>query len=101
MIRRVCPGSDVGLATVADGQTVAALTTIDALRQYPGFYHLQNVVVRGEFAIEGTRMFLRADEREFVQLDEGQRTEGYGRCPGPVHGCGPSGSGRCTSGHRC
>jgi len=63
----------LALATVADGQTgVRRLTTIDALRQYPGFYHLQNVVVRGEFAIEGTRMFLRADEQEIrVFLDEG------------------------------
>ena len=61
------------LATVADGQTaVRRLTTIDALRQYPGFYHLQNVLVRGEFAAEGTRMFLRADQHEIrVFLDEG------------------------------
>jgi hypothetical protein len=61
------------LATVADGQTnVRRLTTIDALRQFPGFYHLQNVVIRGEFATEGTRMFLRADEHEIrVFLDEG------------------------------
>ena len=66
----------LALATVADGQTgVRRLTTIDALRQYPGFYHLQNVVVRGEFATEGTRMFLRADQYEIrVFLDEGVST---------------------------
>ena len=63
----------LALVTVADGQTnVRRLTTIDALRQYPGFYHLQNVVVRGEFTTEGTRMFLRADEHEIrVFLDQG------------------------------
>jgi hypothetical protein len=66
----------LALATVADGQTgVRRLTTIDALRQYPGFYHLQNVVIRGEFATEGTRIFLRADQYEMrVFLDEGVST---------------------------
>ena len=61
------------LTTVADGQTsVRRLTTIESLRQYPNFYHLQNVIIRGEFATEGTRMFLRADQHEVrVFLDEG------------------------------
>ena len=61
------------LGTVVDAQTaVRRLTTIDAIRQYPGFYHLQNVLVRGEFATEGTRMFLRADQHEIrVVLDDG------------------------------
>jgi hypothetical protein len=60
-------------AVAIDGQTSGRrLTTIDALRQYPGFYHLQNVLVRGEFATEGNRMFVRADEHEIrVLLDEG------------------------------
>jgi hypothetical protein len=64
------------LVTVADAQTnTRRLTTVDALRQYPGFYHLQNVLVRGELATEGTRMFLRADEHEVrVLLDEGVNT---------------------------
>ena len=63
----------LALGTVADGQTgIRRLTTIDALRQYPGFYHLQNVLIRGEFATEGTRMVLRADQHEIrVLLDEG------------------------------
>ena len=61
------------LGTVADAQTaVRRLTTIDAIRQYPGFYHLQNVLVRGEFATEGNRMVLRADQHEIrVVLDDG------------------------------
>jgi hypothetical protein len=63
----------LALCTVADAQTgIRRLATIDALRQYPGFYHLQNVLVRGEFATEGTRMFLRADQIEIRVLpDEG------------------------------
>jgi hypothetical protein len=62
------------LGTVVDAQTgIRRLTTIDALRQYPGFYHLQNVLVRGEFATEGTRMFLRSDDQYEIRvvLDEG------------------------------
>jgi hypothetical protein len=61
------------VGTVAVAQTgVRRLTTIDALRQYPGFYHLQNVLVRGEFATEGNRLLLRADQTEIrVLLDEG------------------------------
>lgn len=64
------------LVAVADAQTnTRRLTTVDALRQYPGFYHLQNVLVRGELATEGSKMFLRADEHEVrVFLDEGVNT---------------------------
>jgi hypothetical protein len=62
--------------SLTDAQTSARrLTTIDALRQYPGFYHLQNVLVRGELAAEGTQMFLRADDKEMrVVLDDGVST---------------------------
>jgi hypothetical protein len=44
------------------------LTTIVALRQYPGFFHLQPVVVRGELADAGTRVMLRSDEHEMRVL---------------------------------
>jgi hypothetical protein len=40
------------------------LTTIDALRQFPGFFHLQNVLVHGEFADDGKRLSLRAPETQ-------------------------------------
>ena len=33
--------------------TPRRLTTVDALRQFPGYFHLQNVLVRGEFAETG------------------------------------------------
>ena len=46
------------------------LTTIDALRQFPGYFHLQNVLVRGELAEAGQRIALRANDTEIrVRLD--------------------------------
>lgn len=56
------------------------LTTIAALRQFPGYYHLQNITLRGEFAENGPQITLRADEQDMrVALAEGVRTTG-----GPV-----------------
>ncbi|HXD17003.1 MAG TPA: Ig-like domain-containing protein [Vicinamibacterales bacterium] len=40
------------------------LTTIDALRRFPGYFHLQNVVLRGEFVENGRRVSLRAGDSE-------------------------------------
>jgi hypothetical protein len=51
------------------------LTTIDALRQFPSFFHLQNVLLRGELAEADRRILLKADEHELsVQLAEGVTT---------------------------
>jgi hypothetical protein len=51
------------------------LTTIDSLRQFSGFYHLQNVLLRGELVESGARLVLRADDQEMrVLLNEGVRT---------------------------
>ena len=51
------------------------LTTIDALRQFPGYFHLQNVLLRGEFAEADRRILLKADENELsVQLADGVTT---------------------------
>ena len=51
------------------------LTIIEALRQYPGYYHLQNVVLRGEFAESVGRITLRSDAGEIrVRLSEGVKT---------------------------
>ncbi len=56
------------LALVAAGayaqSTSRRLTTVDALRQFPGYYHLQNVLLRGEFVENGNRIMLRADTSE-------------------------------------
>ena len=46
----------------ATGQpAVRRLTTIESLRQFPGYYHTQNVLVRGEFTEVGGRPMLTAD----------------------------------------
>ena len=57
------------LAAVAssDAQTTRRLATVAGLRQYPGYYHLQNVLVHGEF-VEGPRVLLRRGERDIPVL---------------------------------
>lgn len=48
------------------------LATIDALRQFPGYFHLQNVLLRGEFEETAGRFRLRSDTSEMrVQLSDG------------------------------
>ncbi len=55
------------------------LTTIAALRQFPGFFHLQNVLLRGEFKEEGGRFSLDAGDGNMrVILDRGVRTPSGG-----------------------
>ena len=44
--------------------TARRLTTIDALKQFPGYYHLQNVLLRGEVIEDPQRPVLRSDELE-------------------------------------
>jgi hypothetical protein len=52
------------------------VTTIDALKQYPGFFHLQNVLLRGEIDDATPRLQLKADEQTIrVLLDEGVATK--------------------------
>lgn len=65
-------GADGGAQT-----PVRRLTTIDALRQYPGYFHLQNVLVHGEFVENGGRVTLRAADRDvLVQLNQEKTTTG-------------------------
>ena len=48
-----------------DGQPATRrLTTIEAVRQFPGFFHLQNVLLRGELVESGPRVMLRANDQE-------------------------------------
>ena len=57
------------------GPATRRLATIDTLRQFPGYFHLQNVLVRGELVENGARVMLRADERSMdVLLAEGTST---------------------------
>lgn len=51
------------------------LTTIAGLRQFPGFFHLQNVLLHGEFKEEGGKISLEsADGNIRSILDAGVRT---------------------------
>lgn len=47
----------------AQGNT-RRLTTIDAIKQFPGYYHLQSVLLRGELAEDPQRPVLRSDDLE-------------------------------------
>lgn len=70
----IVPPASPGLAAQAAGTPTRRLTTIDAVHQFPGFFHLQNVLLRGEFVTEGSRIVLRADEHEILVLfDAGVR----------------------------
>jgi hypothetical protein len=52
------------------------LTTIDALKQYPGFYHLQNVLLRGEIDDATPKLQLKADDHLIrIALDDGVSTK--------------------------
>lgn len=64
-------------AGVANSQSASRrLTTIDALKQYPGYFHLQNVLLRGEIDDATPRLQLKADEQAIrVLLDEGVATK--------------------------
>ena len=54
-MRRLCfSGSLILLVAVATAQTPARRpTTVAALRQFPSYFHLQNVLVQGEFVENG------------------------------------------------
>ncbi len=63
----------------ADAQTSARrLTTIEGLRRFPGYYHLQNVLVRGEVVTSTPGIQLRADERtiDLILADNVRTTSG-------------------------
>lgn len=65
-------------AGIADAQPLARrLTTVDALRQYPGYFHLQPVLLRGELAGAGQRIMFRSDEQEIrLLLNEARHLDG-------------------------
>ena len=51
------------------------LATIAGLRQFPSFFHMQNVLLRGEFKEEGGRVFLDSEDGNIRSiLDNGVRT---------------------------
>jgi Big-like domain-containing protein len=53
------------------------VTTIAALRQFPSYFHLQNVLVHGELVESGSRVLLRGGESEVpVILNDAKTTSG-------------------------
>jgi len=57
------------LAAVSlDAQSTRRLTTVDGLRRFPAYYHLQEVVVRGVIVRGDARTTLRTDESEIGLL---------------------------------
>ena len=56
---------------------VRRLTTVGALREYPSYFHLQNVLLHGEFVENGTQIVLRGGERDVpVMLNDVATTAG-------------------------
>lgn len=53
------------------------LTTIETLRRFPGYFHLQNIVLRGEFVENGRRVSLRGGDNEMqVMLNDVNTQDG-------------------------
>jgi hypothetical protein len=62
----------LAVGTASSQPATRRLTTIDALKQYPGFFHLQNVLLRGEIDDTTARLQLKADEQTIrILLDQG------------------------------
>jgi hypothetical protein len=59
-------------ATLASAQApLRRLATVDALRQYSSYYHLQSVLLHGELVVSGARVVLQGGEREIPVLLNG------------------------------
>jgi hypothetical protein len=70
--RAVLPAVILLVAAAAmHAQSSRRLTTIAAIHQFPGVYHLQNVVLRGELVERAGKYVLRADDREMRVLLKG------------------------------
>ena len=60
------------IAADAVPQTPARrLATVASLRQYPGYYHMQNVLLHGELVESGPRLVLRGGEAEIALIMNG------------------------------
>jgi len=65
---------------LAQGGGARKLATIDELRQYPGYYHLQNVLLRGELIADVQPVKLRSGDSEM----QASLLEGVPPTSGPV-----------------
>jgi len=78
------------LVLVASGDAatqapVRRLTTVAALREYPSYFHLQNVLVQGEFVDNGAQIVLRGGARDIpVALNDVPATSGLVEVRGHV-----------------
>ena len=81
---------DVAAAQARGGGATRRFTTIDALRRFPGFYHLQNVLLRGEIVEDGKRLMLRADEHDIriVMSDGASAKKGLVEARGVLYDVG-------------
>jgi hypothetical protein len=62
----------VGAAAQSGSATTRRLTTVASLREFSSYYHLQNVILRGELVESGNRLVLRSDTDEMrVVLNDG------------------------------
>jgi hypothetical protein len=57
----VLTGITLPAVITAQTATVRRTTTIEAIHEFPNYFHLQNVLVRGEFVAEKGELVLRAD----------------------------------------
>ena len=53
---------------------VRRLATVESLHQYSGYFHLENVLLHGEFVESGARVVLRGGERDIAILLNGATT---------------------------
>ena len=60
------------------------LTTVDAVKQFPGFYHLQNVLLRGEFVERNAQLVFSAEALDLPLLNPEQATKGAVEVRGQV-----------------
>ena len=66
----------VAVVAASEAQATRRLATVASLRQYPSYYHLQNVLLHGEF-VEGPRVLLRGGDRDIpVLLNDAKATTG-------------------------
>lgn len=73
-----------GLAGPSAQGSVRRLTTVEALHQFPGYFHLQNVLLRGEFVEGAGGIAFRADTRDIRAV----LAEGVTPGQGPVEARG-------------
>ena len=75
MSRRVAALLLLGPAVSSAQPAPRRLATIAGLRQFPGFFHLQNVLLRGEFKEDSGRTSLESEDGNIRSvLDNGVRT---------------------------